>query len=474
MPAAEAPTLLHLAQDRIERLVAAGRLLEGSRLAADDAVALEEHGYPRVGALGVVDRRVEQLGHERPAAGDRGRSASRAALRGTAELLERREGVVRDAPAPNQARQGLVELAGAQVAELDGELRGEGRASRLEMAEHRGLRFGRGLVGRGLGDQQAGAVPTVEGDAAVRRAQGRYADPDDRPGGGEHVEHLDAEVRNPPGQDAVEERRPGERKSLELRQSLLEAGERGPVPRPGGGVDALPLGEELTEDEGLDGGNLLAELRERAPLQSPEHGRIAPLGLVSVGADLSTHDLAARLERAQHGLDLGRRHAETTRRVVGEEGAVGAREAPDEPGEGVVHGLEDAVGEPGRRHDAESVAVSSRVGDGDVAMLAGDADPGDAALRVQPFEPRSHGLGRPLGELVLAEIADAAEEVLELVGAPRAIAVGAAGELLFQLGEDLGVDQVAELRLPEELAEQVARSRVSAWAFRSASGASYS
>ena len=64
-----------------------------------------------------------------------------------------------------------------------------------------------------------------------------------------------------------------------------------------------------------------------------------------------------------------------------------------------------------------------------------------------------------LGELLGAEVADVAQHVVQ------AVAVGGAGDLravlevVFDAGERVGVDQLAQLLLPEQLAQQVAVER---------------
>ena len=124
-------------------------------------------------------------------------------------------------------------------------------------------------------------------------------------------------------------------------------------------------------------------------------------------------------------------------------------------------GLEEGLRQAGRRRHPERVAVEAGVLGGDVALLAGDPDQGDAALGDQLLQHRGGrvALGDPLGALLGGEVAEVAEQLLQRVAVAGAARLGAVLELRLDLLQRLGVDQLAQLLLAEQLAQQVAVER---------------
>jgi hypothetical protein len=102
--AAELPGLLHGAEHRVHRAEAARDVLGREHVARHHAVAVEQHEGARVRAARRVGRLRGELRHEGPAARrERRHAAARApALAAQREGAERREGVVRDEPAPDE------------------------------------------------------------------------------------------------------------------------------------------------------------------------------------------------------------------------------------------------------------------------------------------------------------------------------------------------------------------------------------
>ena len=66
---------------------------------------------------------------------------------------------------------------------------------------------------------------------------------------------------------------------------------------------------------------------------------------------------------------------------------------------------------------------------------------------------------RPRRDLVVAQVADAHQQVVDVVGVPRAAALGEALQLDLQLVERGRIEQVAELLFAEQLPQQVAVER---------------
>ena len=79
---------------------------------------------------------------------------------------------------------------------------------------------------------------------------------------------------------------------------------------------------------------------------------------------------------------------------------------------------------------------------------------------------------RALRRLRRREVADAPQHVVQRVGVARPQALGAVLQVVLDLLERAGVDEVAQLLLPEQLAQQVAVEGQSATARRSAAGVS--
>ena len=182
--------------------------------------------------------------------------------------------------------------------------------------------------------------------------------------------------------------------------------------------------------------------RRRRRTSGSHHSRSMPPGRSSPRTSLSARSrparmasTAARLERVARG------------RLGGRERPARAREAREQHAERVGHGLEERLRQAAGRHHAERVAEQPGVLDRDQPLLAGDPHPQRAPLGLE------HGRVRRV-DLVVAEIAAAPEQVVQLVGRARV-----ARELRLDLGERLRIEQVAQLLLPEQLAEQVAVER---------------
>ena len=132
-----------------------------------------------------------------------------------------------------------------------------------------------------------------------------------------------------------------------------------------------------------------------------------------------------------------------------------AREARDQRAQRVGHGLEEGRGHAAGRHGAERVAVAAGVLGGDQPVLAADAHAQRAAVGQQLRAASPRVAGQPRRELGLGEVADPPQQVVQRVGAAAALAA----ELVLDLLERVGVEQVAQLVGAGELAQQVAVER---------------
>ena len=140
---------------------------------------------------------------------------------------------------------------------------------------------------------------------------------------------------------------------------------------------------------------------------------------------------------------------------------MGARPAPDQPGERLAHRLEEGLGQAARRHRTEGIAVEPRVLGGDPALLAADPHGRRPALGAELLQHAlgGHGLERALLRLGAAQVADRPQHVVERVGVGRSRSIAAALEVGLDVRQGIGVDQLAELLLAEELAQKVAVER---------------
>ena len=232
-----------------------------------------------------------------------------------------------------------------------------------------------------------------------------------------------------------------------------------PAPRRRVAVDALPGGQEARQRALVDGLDLLAQHRQRGAAQAPQHLGVAPLALAAAGAQLAADQLAAALERRQHGAAVD---AVARPQLVRGERAVRRGVAADEPRQRVGHVLEERRRQPAGRHRAERVAVQAGVGGVDPALLAGEPDPDRAALALQLLEHRRPRRARRRTRSGASAAVRSPTPRSTSCKPSRAVARRIAEqelEVVLDLLERARVDQVAQLLLAEQLAQQVAVER---------------
>ena len=285
-------------------------------------------------------------------------------------------------------------------------------------------------LGRGGPAERGGILAEVDRHAVETRA-----DPDELAGRAQLVE-LSGLV---PGDATREHLRLPER---DRERQRLQRHERFPQAR--AAVDSVPAREESPERRLLRGLDLLAQRGQGSPAEAPEDVRVAPLALAASRPELAADDPLLALELPQQRLDVD---AEVLVRLGGRERPTALREASDKALQRIIPALEERLRQTARRHRAESVAVTARVLGGDEAVLAGDTHGDRPALGEQRVRKRSVEISRP-------KVAAPPQDVVQLVRIARR-----ASQLSLDLLERTRVDEVAQLLLPEELAEQVAVER---------------
>ncbi len=316
--------------------------------------------------------------------------------------------------------------------------------------------------------QQLAARP-VEHDPPVVAAEAPASHPRDLAHRAELVEEPWLVARDAGRQDVALEDRRRDRQPRELVHDLREALERGRAPerhdrdpRRRRWRDPLPGGEEPGERDRVDGLDLAPQLRERpAPEQAEDLG-IAVLALGATGPELAGEQRARVDQPVERVLDDARREAPAARRLRPEERPVRAGPAGEQPVERPDDRPEERLRHAGRRARADPVAVARDVLHRDPALLAAD--------------PRTHGAAgrRELGQvdrrldatadgprtgLVRREVAEAAQQVVDLVRVRRVALVGERLEAELEVREGVRVEQLAQLLLAQQLAEEVAVQR---------------
>ena len=190
--------------------------------------------------------------------------------------------------------------------------------------------------------------------------------------------------------------------------------------------------------------------RSRRSTSGSHHSRCVPPGRSSPRTSA-----AGGLQALEHGRQVDAVAVAQRARL---ERAVGARVAAHQPLHRVWHVGDERLGQPGRRDGAERVAVQARVLGGDPAPLAADAQEDRAALaapaaRARPARPPRRTASSSLRS------PSAAQDVVQRVGGVRAGAFGAPLQVGLHALQRARVDQLAQLLLAEQLAQQVAVER---------------
>ncbi len=135
--------------------------------------------------------------------------------------------------------------------------------------------------------------------------------------------------------------------------------------------------------------------------------------------------------------------------------------ARDELAQGVGDVHKEGLGQTAGGHRPERIAIQAGLVGGDVALLSANAQADGAPFALELGEQRSgvDPLEHTLGQLGGGEVAHMTQNVMQTVPARGPRHLRAVLEVVFDPTQGVGVDQLAQLLLAEQLAQQVAVER---------------
>lgn len=222
-------------------------------------------------------------------------------------------------------------------------------------------------------------------------------------------------------------------------------------------ADVLPLGEELCERGRRHRLQLVPQRGQGAAPQPAQHRRVAPLLADPGRVELPLYDTAVRRESLQRAVGDRHAQAEAGGRRGRRERAVGAGVPCQEVAERVLDRFGERLRNADRQRRTEGVAQSARVLDRGPVVGTADTDPDRAAGRGEVVGPLR--CGAPLGQLGVGERAEHPQQVGDALDVLDAAVLGEPLEFALQLGQHLGVEELAQLRLAEQLGQQVGVQR---------------
>ena len=297
-------------------------------------------------------------------------------------------------------------------------------------------------------------VGQVERQAPVALAEGSVADPHHLARRAEQVEVLGAVFGQARGQHLALQRRGRQDRPLELLDHVEQR--VGPTPRARPRRhDPLPVEQQPGQGRRLGRLDRAPQGRQRAPPQGRQHVGLAPLGPGLPWPELPLEHAARGRQGPQRPLDGRHAGAVARRQVAAAEGAVGARIARDQLGQRVVDRLQEGLGQARRRRHPQRVAQPAGVLGRQQARLAGHRHLDHAPLGQQLRHPAVGRRGRLAARagLVARQVAQAQQQVVQAVGAPRAVLLVEGLQGPLQRVERGRVEQLAQLGLAQQLAQ---------------------
>ena len=224
----------------------------------------------------------------------------------------------------------------------------------------------------------------------------------------------------------------------------------------------MPAGKEPCERCRIDWLHLVPESRQGPSPQEAQDVRVAPLTLGPTGPELAAQDGAGGQQPLQAILDDAERQAPTARRLRGQERPVGPGPARQQRVRCPERRLEERGRDPDRHRHADRVAIARDVLDRDPAFVARDPD-GHGPTSGREFRQPGSGHGRaalgPRRHFRLVQIAEPAKQVVDAIERRGLAILGQGLDVQLEIGERLRIEQLAQLLLPQQLAQQVAVQR---------------
>ncbi len=204
--------------------------------------------------------------------------------------------------------------------------------------------------------------------------------------------------------------------------------------------------------------DLLAQFGQRATAYAAQDFGVTPLALRPAGPEFSFNHTSAQGETRQGlGYDSDTEGVAAAN-VAGREWPVRPCIAEDEVADRVRHGLEVALRQFSGERCAEGVSITTGILDGDDSLLAGNRDLDDSTLFPQQANrviQNADGRVQTRSSLELAErkIAEPKQEIVDGVDRLRLMARVEALKLELRLFERSNIEQFAQLRFTQKIAE---------------------
>ncbi len=356
------------------------------------------------------------------------------------------ERVVRKPPGPDELPQSRDQSCVVDAPDRRGQGPEEQRLAAVEGGQHGLLqRIGQRLVG-GQRQEEFGEVGRSQSQPAVLAGQVAGAAPDHLTCAGELVEHRRCVARHP--------RRQYQRLHGRGRQDgtgqLLDHGEhrvRATRRRP----DLLPHRQEPRQRLRRNRLHLLAQPGQRPAAQPAQHLGLTPLDPTATRPELPADHPSGGRQPLQRGGDHRDAQAQAGGAVLDGERAVRAREPAHEVTERVGDRLRERLRDTDRQGGTEGVPHPAGILHGDPTQLPGDPHLQQPPAPLQFRQPLLGGAA--LDGLHSGQITEQPEQVhsgLDILGpALRRTAL----EFVLDLGQCLGVQQLAQLRPAEQLGQ---------------------
>ena len=385
-----------------------------------------------------------------------------------AQRPQRREGVVCDLAGPHEIPQRVEHLPVGRPAGRREQLAVERGAAGGEVLADRDMtRLGRRLRRVEHADRSQDLAPGPDqGDPSVVAPEASSPHPGHLAERAQLVEQARLVARDPRRQDVALEDRGRDRQPGELVDHLGESFERGRGAQRRAGLaerrDTLPVGQEARERRRVHRLDLAPEPGQRPAAEQPQDLRIAPFAFGAARPELAAQDRAGGEQPLERIGDDAGRQPPAVRRIGRQERAVGPGVPRQQPVERAGRRPEERRRNADRRRDPDPVAVARHVLDGDPAVVARDPGPDGPAGGRELVEPRSGGRRATLGpcrDLGRRQVAQPAEQIVDAVERRCAAILGECLEAQLEIGQRVRVEQLAQLLLSEQLAQQVAVER---------------